>query len=46
MPGVVRFSASYNIGIGSLPGVKRQRRGVNHPPPSSDEIKERVYLYV
>jgi hypothetical protein len=27
-------------------GVKRQLRGVNHPPPSSVEIKERVELYL
>jgi hypothetical protein len=27
-------------------GVKRPGRGVDHPPPSSDEIKERVDLYL
>ena len=29
----------------SFPGVKRSGRGVNHPPPSSAEVKERVDLY-
>ena len=35
------------MGTGSLPGVKGQGRGVDHPPPSSTEVKERVepYLY-
>jgi len=39
--------ASFIMGTGSIPGVKRQGRGVNHPPPSSAEFKERVrpYLY-
>ena len=37
--------ASYTGGTGSFPGVKRPRRGVNHPPPSSAEVKERVGLY-
>jgi hypothetical protein len=27
-------------------GVKRPGRGVNHPPPSSAEVKERVELYL
>jgi hypothetical protein len=31
---------------GSFPGVKRPRRGVDHPPPSSAEVKERVDLYL
>jgi len=34
--------ASYTIGIGSFPGVKRLERGVEHPTPSSEEVKERV----
>ena len=29
----------------SFLGVIRQGRGVNHPPPSSAEVKERVELY-
>jgi hypothetical protein len=30
----------------SFPWVKRPGRGVNHPLPSSSEVKERVELYV
>ena len=30
----------------SFPGVKRPKRGVNHPLSSSDEVKERVELKV
>jgi len=30
----------------SFPGVKRPGRGVNHPPPVSAEVKERVGLYL
>ena len=29
----------------SFPGMKRRGRGLNHPPPSSAEIKERIELY-
>ena len=39
--------ASYTMGTGCLlPGVKWPGRGVNHPPPSSTEVKERVELYL
>jgi len=38
--------ASYTIGAGSLPGVKPPRRGVDHPPQSRAEVKERVELYL
>ena len=34
--------ASYTTGAGSLPGVKRPGRGVDHPPLSNAEVKERV----
>jgi len=39
--------ASYTVGTGSFPGLKRLGHGVDHPPPSSAEIKERIdpYLY-
>jgi hypothetical protein len=30
----------------SLPGVKQLRRGIDHPPPSSSVVKERVELYL
>jgi hypothetical protein len=33
---------SYTMGTGSFQGVKRQERGVDHPPASSAEVKERV----
>jgi outer membrane receptor for ferrienterochelin and colicin len=39
-------SASYRTGSGSYPRVKRLGRGVDHPPPSSAEVKERIELYI
>ena len=38
--------ASYTVGTGSLPGVKRPGRGVDHPSPFRAEVKERVRLYL
>ena len=39
--------ASYTVGTGFVSrGIKRQGRGVNHPPPSNAETKERVELYI
>jgi hypothetical protein len=38
--------ASHTMGTGSFPGVKRPGRGVDHPPPSSAEVKGRVQLYL
>ena len=32
--------------LDSFPGVKRPRHGVDHPPPSSAEVKETVELYL
>jgi hypothetical protein len=40
------YPASCTMGTGLLPGVKRPGRGVDHPPPSSTEVKERVQLYL
>ena len=37
---------SYTMGTGSHPGMKRPRRGVYHPPPSSAEVEGRVQLYI
>jgi hypothetical protein len=37
-------SLLYN-GYRVLPGLKRPGRGVDHAPPSSAEVKERVELY-
>jgi len=31
---------------GSFPGLKRPVHGVDHPPSSSAEVKERVELYL
>jgi hypothetical protein len=53
--GGARFSATVQTGPGAYPasctmgtcsfsGVKRPGRGVDHPPPSSAEVKERVEL--
>jgi len=36
----------YTMGSGSFPGVKRPGRGVNHPTPSSAEVKKRVELWL
>jgi len=38
--------ASYAMGTGSFLGVKRPGRGVDHPPLSSAEVKERVELHL
>ena len=38
--------ASYTMCTGSFLGVKRPGRGVDYPPPSSAEIKERVELHL
>jgi hypothetical protein len=38
--------ASYTMGTGSFLGVKRLERGIDHPTPSSAEVKERVELYL
>jgi len=38
--------ASYTMGTGSFPDVKRPGRGVDHPLLSSAEVKERVGLYL
>jgi hypothetical protein len=43
-PGV--HPASCTMGTGSFPGVNRPGRGVDHAPPSSAEVKERVELYL
>ena len=36
---------SYTMGTGSFQGVKRPRRGVDHPPSSRADVTERVQLY-
>jgi hypothetical protein len=37
--------ASYTLGTGFFQGVKRPGRGIDLPPSSSDEVKERVACY-
>jgi hypothetical protein len=34
------------MGTGSLLGVKRPGRGIDYPPPSRAEVKQRVELYL
>jgi len=34
------------MGTGSFPGVKRLGHGIDHPPPTSAKVKERVELYL
>ena len=34
------------MGSWSFPGIKRLGHGIDHPPPSSAEVKERVELYL
>jgi len=43
-PGAYRASGTMDTGC--FPGVKRPGRGVDHTPPSSAEVKERVGLYL
>jgi len=43
-PGV--HPASYTMGTESFLGVKRPGRDIDHPPPSSAEVKERIELYL
>jgi len=38
--------ASYTMGTGSFQGVKQLGRGIDHPPPSSAEVKERAEPYL
>jgi hypothetical protein len=38
--------ASYTMGTGSLTGIRRPGRGVNHPTPPSAEVTETVELHL
>jgi len=44
--GLGAHPASYKIGTGSFPGLKRPGSGVDHPSPSGADVKERVELYI
>jgi hypothetical protein len=37
--GPVAYPNSCTVGTGSFPGVKRPRRGADHPPSSSAEVE-------
>ena len=37
---------SHTVGTGSFPGVQWPRHGIDYPPPSGAEVKERVQLYL
>jgi hypothetical protein len=38
--------ASYTMGTGSFPGVMWPGPGIDHSPPPSTKVKERVELYL
>jgi len=40
------YPTSYAMGTGSFPVVMLPWSGVDHPPPSSAKVKERVELYL
>ena len=40
------LQTDYTMGTGSFPGVNWTGRGVDHPPHSSVEVRERVELYL
>jgi len=44
--GLGAHPASYTMGTGFFPEVKRPEHGVDVPPPSSAEVKEIVELYL
>jgi hypothetical protein len=46
LTGPEAYPASCTMGTGSFPVVKRPGRGVEHPPSSSAEVKERIQLYL
>jgi len=37
--------SSYTMSTASFTGIKRPERGVDHPPPTIAEFKERIELY-
>jgi len=45
-PALGAHPASYTMGTGYFPWVKRPGRGVDHLTPSSAEVKERIEIYL
>jgi len=43
--GLGAHPASYLVGARSLPGIEWPGHGIDHPPPYSADVKERVGLY-
>jgi len=39
-------TASYTMGTGTFPGIKRPGRGVDQTSSSSTDVKKRVYLHL
>jgi hypothetical protein len=44
--GTAAHPASYTMGTGSFLGIKQPGHGVEHPLPSSAEVKEGVELHL
>ena len=45
-PHLSRPALGHTPDTGSIHGVKRPGRDVDHPPPSSAEVEERIELYL
>jgi len=45
-PALADQPASCTMGTGYFPGAKRQGHGVDHPPQSNAEVKEKVEVYL
>ena len=45
-PGPGAHTASYEMRTGSFLGAKRPWHGVDHPPPYSAEVKERLCIHL
>jgi hypothetical protein len=45
-PSPVHTGPAAHPSTGSCPVIKRRGRGLDHPPPPSAEVKEKVELYM